>query len=154
MSKERRLAPDFSYSTPYTTDADPGLATIHAYSDQAAERKRRFLHDAAQLLLAIGRELREYGFTASEVRTNEAGVAVSGEVYGHYGQDLGERDLPHRRHHLPGHRRAAAAARRTPERGVRHDHSSGRSRHRRPLVRPPPEGARLGSNGSERLLRR
>jgi hypothetical protein len=93
MSKERRLAPDFSYSTPYTTDADPGLATIHAYSDQAAERKRRFLHDAAQLLLAVGRELRGYGFTASKVRTNEAGVAVSGEVYGHYGQDWGEREI-------------------------------------------------------------
>lgn len=93
MTKERRLAPDFSYSTPYTTDADTGLKTIHAYSDQAAERKRRFLHDAAQLLLAVGRELREYGFTASKVRTNEAGIAVSGEVYGHYGQDWGEREI-------------------------------------------------------------
>ena len=93
MMKERRLAPDFSYSTAYTTDADTGLKTIHAYSEQAAERKRRFLHDASQLLLAVGRELREFGFTASKVRTNEAGVAVSGEVYGHYGQDWGEREI-------------------------------------------------------------
>ncbi|MFL6284503.1 MAG: hypothetical protein ACJ74Q_15265 [Pyrinomonadaceae bacterium] len=93
MTKERRLAPDFEYSTPYTTDADPGLKTIHAYSDQAAARKRKFLHDASQLLLAVGRELRAYGFTASKVRTNEAGVAVSGEVYGHYGQPWGEREI-------------------------------------------------------------
>lgn len=93
MTKERRLAPDFSYSTADTTDADTGLKTIHAYSEQAAERKRRFLHDASQLLLAVGRELREFGFTASKVRTNEAGVAVSGEVYGHYGQEWGNREI-------------------------------------------------------------
>lgn len=93
MTKERRLAPDFAYSTPYRTDADPGIKTIHAYSEQAEGRKRQFLHDASQLLLAVGRELREYGFTASKVRTNEAGVAVSGEVYGHYGQEWGDREI-------------------------------------------------------------
>ncbi len=93
MTKVRRLASAFTYSTPYTTDADTGLATIHAYSEQAAERKRRFLHDASQLLLAVGRELRGYGFTASKVRTNEAGIAVSGEVYGHYGQEWGAREI-------------------------------------------------------------
>lgn len=93
MTKERRLAPDFSYSTCYPTDADGGLKTVHAYSDQAAERKRKFLHDASQLLLAVGRELRAYGFTSSKVSKNEAGVAVSGEVYGHYAQPWGEREV-------------------------------------------------------------
>lgn len=93
MTKERRLGTEFSYSTPYTTDADSGLKTIHAYSEQAEERKRRFLHDATQLLLAVGRELREFGFNSSKVSANPAGVAVSGDVYGHYGQPHGEREI-------------------------------------------------------------
>jgi hypothetical protein len=76
LSKERRLAPDFSYSTPHRAEADSGPATIHAYGEQAAERKRKFLLDASQLLLAVSRELREYGFTTSKV-----GPALGSVVY-------------------------------------------------------------------------
>lgn len=80
----KRLAKDGSYSTPYRRDEDGGHRSIHAYSDQAEERKKQFLKDARALLKAIGSELIAYGFTKHDISVNEAGIGSSGEAYGTY----------------------------------------------------------------------
>ncbi len=70
--KLKRLRSDGSYSS------DQNM--ICAYSEQGHERKKQFLRDAAALLRETAKQLTQHGLTQSDVRTNRAGVAVSGEV--------------------------------------------------------------------------
>lgn len=58
----------------------PGDYGINAYTDEAAEGKRRFLNDGMKLAKAVGRELQQHDWV-SHARRNQGGIAVSGEVY-------------------------------------------------------------------------
>lgn len=77
----KRLAQDWAYSTPYQTDADGGHRSIHAYSNQAEERKRQFLKDSRAYLKAVAKELEAHGFTEHDIHVNESGIAGSGDVH-------------------------------------------------------------------------
>ena len=56
-------------------------ANIQAYDDVSADRKDAFLRDAAAYLRAVGKALVLDGrFDQFDIRTNRAGIAVSGEV--------------------------------------------------------------------------
>lgn len=76
------LSLDDTYGTP-TGGSSRGrtLYSIDAYSDAGAVQKEKFLSDAARYARMVARELFHFGFREHEVRTNRAGIAVSGEVY-------------------------------------------------------------------------
>ena len=57
---------------------------IDAYSDRTEELKKQFLRDAAGVLKEVGAHLPRRGLTKMEIRTNAAGIGVSGDVYADY----------------------------------------------------------------------
>lgn len=70
-------------------EGDYGVEHIDAYSDEGEAAKETFLKDAAAYLRAVSQKLVEMGYTnqvdrkgkpMKTVSTNEAGIAVSGEV--------------------------------------------------------------------------
>ncbi len=69
------LAP--AYGSPNGLD---NMLSIDAYSVAGEAQKNLFLQDGAKLLRAVGQALYAYGFRDIDIRTNRAGMAVSGEV--------------------------------------------------------------------------
>jgi len=57
---------------------------LNGYTDEAQLAKDRFLHDAKRLLMETGRYLSPRGLPDSQVSVNQAGIAVSGDVWSHY----------------------------------------------------------------------
>jgi hypothetical protein len=87
------LAEDWMYSTPYEVnerEEEPVIYPvelrpfIHAYHARAEARKKRFLRDASNYLIGVGRELERYGFREAAARINPGGIAVSGDVDADY----------------------------------------------------------------------
>lgn len=78
-------AAPFQLAAAYGTPAGVGdLLEIAAYSDAGEAQKNQFLADGAKLLRAVGQALYAYGFREVDVRTNRAGIAVSGDVMAEY----------------------------------------------------------------------
>ena len=57
---------------------------LNGYSDEAQDRKDQFLHDAKRLLVEAGKYLASAGLSDSQVSVNQAGIAVSGDVWAHF----------------------------------------------------------------------
>ena len=82
------LAP--AYGTPNGVDT---MLNIDAYSDAGEAQKEKFLQDGAKLLRAVGQALYAYGFRDIDLRTNRAGMAVSGEIHAEFRIPDGQRWL-------------------------------------------------------------
>jgi len=57
---------------------------VNGYTESAASVKADFLRTGRKVLKAVGKALVARGFTEQDIRTNAAGVAVSGDVYADY----------------------------------------------------------------------
>ena len=53
---------------------------VNGYTDSAASVKADFLRTGRKVLKAVGKALAAKGYTEADIRTNKAGMAVSGEV--------------------------------------------------------------------------
>lgn len=87
--KPKKRTPKRGRPEDMTLTQDWGVEHIDAYTDQGEQVKKQFLRESAAYLRAVADVLQERGFTPhtdakgrpeKPVSTNEAGVAVSGEV--------------------------------------------------------------------------
>ena len=69
-NEPKRLAPNYGIR-----------GHVDAYTDEGATLKRKFLRDAVLFHKAVGAKLARLGLTEVDIHRNEAGIAVSGEVY-------------------------------------------------------------------------